>query len=88
MAATRGVSLFDVKVIDGFINLLSRIVIGISKIAAWFDHYIIDGATRLLTFIVQTIGDFVRGFQRGKIQYYLFSMLAIVLALFILKILI
>ncbi|MEO8884737.1 MAG: NADH-quinone oxidoreductase subunit L [Mucilaginibacter sp.] len=88
MALTRGASIFDLKVIDGFIHLLTRIVIAISKLAAWFDHNIIDGATRLLTFMVESIGNFVRGFQRGKIQYYLFSMLAIVLALFILKILI
>lgn len=88
MAVSRGIALFDRKVVDGFVNLLSRIVIYLSKAAAWFDYNIIDGATRLLTFIVESIGSFVRRFQRGKIQYYLFSMLAIVLALFILKILI
>ena len=88
MAVSRGIAVFDRKVVDGFVNLLSRIVIYISRIAAWFDYNIIDGATRLLTFIVESIGNFVRRFKRGKIQYYLFSMLAIVLALFILKILI
>ncbi len=88
IAVSRGIAAFDRTVIDGFVNLLSRIVIYLSKIAAWFDYNIIDGATRLLTFIVESIGNFVRRFQRGKIQYYLFSMLAIVLALFILKILI
>ncbi len=88
MALTRGAAGFDVKVIDGFVNLLARIVVFVSKIAAWIDHYIIDGATHLLALIVQGVGNFVRSFQRGKVQYYLFSMLAIILALFILKILI
>ena len=88
MAVTRAASIFDRKVVDGFVNLLSRIVIYVSKVAAWFDYNVVDGTTRLLTFIVESIGNFVRRFQRGKIQYYLFSMLAIVLALFILKILI
>ncbi len=88
MAVSRAAFSFDRKVIDGFVNLLPNVVVFVSKIAAWFDYYIIDGATRLLTFIVESIGQFVRRFQRGKIQYYLFSMLAIVLALFILKILI
>ncbi len=88
MAISRAAFSFDRMVIDGFVNFLPNVVVFISKIAAWFDYYIIDGATRLLTFIVESIGQFVRRFQRGKIQYYLFSMLAIVLALFILKILI
>jgi NADH-quinone oxidoreductase subunit L len=88
MAISRAAFSFDRKVIDGFVNLLPNVVVFIAKIAAWFDYYIIDGVSRLLTFIVESIGQFVRRFQRGKIQYYLFSMLAIVLALFILKILI
>lgn len=88
MAISRAAFSFDRKVIDGFVNLLPNVVVFVSKIAAWFDYYIIDGVSRLLTFIVESIGQFVRRFQRGKIQYYLFSMLAIVLALFILKILI
>ncbi|MDB5115244.1 MAG: NADH-quinone oxidoreductase subunit [Mucilaginibacter sp.] len=83
LALSKLVSWFDRKVLDGFINLLPRIVIAISKIAAWFDYYIIDGISRLLAFIVQITGNFVRRFQGGKIQYYLFSMLAIVLALII-----
>lgn len=88
MAISRAAFSFDRKVIDGFVNLLPNVVVFISRIAAWFDYYIIDGVSRLLTFMVESIGQFVRRFQRGKIQYYLFSMLAIVLALFILKILI
>jgi NADH-quinone oxidoreductase subunit L len=81
-------SWFDNNIIDGFVNLLPKVVLLISKIAAWFDYYIIDGIIRLLVHIVESISNFVRGFQNGKIQYYLFSMLAIILALFILKILI
>lgn len=81
-------SWIDRNIIDGLVNLLPKIMVLISKIAAWFDYYVIDGITRLITYIVETIGNFVRRFQGGKIQYYLFSMLAIVLALFILKTLI
>ncbi|MDB5002393.1 MAG: NADH-quinone oxidoreductase subunit [Mucilaginibacter sp.] len=88
MGLSKALSWFDRKVIDGFINGLSVLTITISKIAAWFDYNIIDRISRLLTFIVQITGNFVRRFQGGKIQYYLFSMLAVVLAMFILKILI
>jgi NADH-quinone oxidoreductase subunit L len=85
---SKALSWFDRKVIDGFVNLLSRVVIALSKITAWLDRYIVDGFLHLLTQVVQITGNFIRRFQGGKIQYYLFSMLAIVLMLFILKILI
>jgi len=79
---------FDSKVIDGFVNLLPRLGLMAAKIAAWTDRYIIDGLLHLFAFTVQAIGNFARRFQGGKIQYYLFSMLVVILALFILKILI
>lgn len=83
MGLSKALSWVDRKVIDGFINGLSNLTVTVAKIAAWFDYYIIDGISRLLTFIVQITGNFVRRFQGGKVQYYLFSMLAIVLALII-----
>jgi NADH-quinone oxidoreductase subunit L len=64
---------------------MSRCVAGF---AAWADKYIVDGFLHLMAAIVQSIGNFARKFQGGKVQYYLFSMLAIVLLMFILKILI
>ena len=85
LALSNAASWVDKNIIDGFINLLKNIVLIISKITAWTDKYIIDGFLHLLTAIVQQIGNFARNFQSGKIQYYLFSMLAVILALFILK---
>ena len=83
LAVSTILSWFDRNIIDGFINLLSKITLLIAKLSAWFDHYIIDGIIHLLTRMVESIGNFVRKFQGGKIQYYLFSMLVIILALFI-----
>jgi len=40
----------------------------------------------LLVLIVEATGNFARKFQSGKVQYYLFSMLVVILALFFLKI--
>ncbi len=84
LALTRCASWTDKYIIDGFIHLLKNIVLGLSKLSAWTDKNIIDGFLHLLVSIVQGIGNFARNFQSGKIQYYLFSMLAILLALFIL----
>lgn len=84
LALTCAASWTDKNIIDGFIHLLKNIILGLSKLAAWLDKNIIDGFLHLLVAIVQGIGNFARNFQSGKIQYYLFSMLAILLALFIL----
>jgi len=78
---------FDRTIIDGIINLLVKTGLVLSKLSAWIDQYIIDGFLNLLVAIVETIGNFARKFQGGKVQYYLFSMLAIILAIFILLIL-
>lgn len=79
---------FDKNIIDGFIHLLAAVSRYVAGFAAWADKYIVDGFLHLVAAIVQSIGNFARKFQGGKVQYYLFSMLAIVLLLFILKILI
>jgi NADH-quinone oxidoreductase subunit L len=54
----------------------------------WLDRNIVDGFLNLLVAVVGTIGNFFRRFQAGKVQYYLFSMLVVILVLFILKIVI
>lgn len=75
----------DRKVIDGFVHLLERIAQCIAKATAWCDKYIVDGVLWLAVELVQYIGNFARRFHNGKIQYYLYSMLLAVIAVFILK---
>ena len=88
MALAGGLFWFDRHIIDGFIKLLGATTIWLSKLAAGFDRYIIDGLLHLAAAFVQYIGNFVRSFQTGKLQYYLISMLAVVVAWFIFKTLI
>jgi len=75
----------DRRVIDGLIHSLTRAAILLADVCAWVDRYLIDGFLNLLVAIVEGIGNFARRFQGGKLQYYLFSMLAVILVLFILK---
>ncbi|MEO7216229.1 NADH-quinone oxidoreductase subunit L [Mucilaginibacter sp.] len=75
----------DRKVIDGFVHLLESIGLCIAKATAWCDKYIVDGVLWLAAQLVQYIGNFARRFQGGKVQYYLYSMLLAVIAVFILK---
>ncbi|MGZ3832027.1 MAG: NADH-quinone oxidoreductase subunit 5 family protein [Mucilaginibacter sp.] len=88
MALTKAAQWIDRNIIDGFIHLLARTGILFSKIAEWTDRYIVDGILHLIASLVLGIGNFARNFQGGKVQYYLFSMLAIILAIFLFKILI
>lgn len=85
LALSKAAFWFDRSIIDAFIHLVARAAILLSKLSAWADKYIIDGFLNLLTHTVQATSNFARKFQGGKVQYYLFSMLAIILALFILK---
>jgi NADH-quinone oxidoreductase subunit L len=88
MALSKTAQWFDRNIIDGFIHLLQRTGIGLSKVAEWTDRYIVDGILHVIAALVMGIGNFARHFQGGKVQYYLFSMLAIILAIFLFKILI
>ncbi|MGZ3872239.1 MAG: NADH-quinone oxidoreductase subunit L [Mucilaginibacter sp.] len=81
----RAVFWLDRKVIDEFINGLANGAMALSKLAAWTDRHIVDGFLNVLVLVVQATGNFARRFQAGKVQYYLYSMLVIILALFILK---
>lgn len=75
----------DKHILDGFVNLLGAIGVALSKLSAWFDKYIIDGLLHLITDIVKQAGNFIRGFQTGRVQNYLFTMLFIILVVYVLK---
>jgi len=85
MALSKTARWFDIKIIDGFIHLLANIGLAGARLAEWFDRYIIDGILHLTASLVMAIGNFARRFQNGRVQYYLFSMLAVILVIFILK---
>ena len=78
----------DRTIIDGFIGLLQQLTAKLSSLSAWTDRYIVDGFLHFVAALVKAIGNFFRGFQSGRVQYYLFSMLAVILAVFIIKLLI
>ena len=88
LALSRSVFWWDRRVIDGFIHTLAKAGMALSKLATWTDQHIIDGFLNLVVAMVQSIGNFARRFQGGKVQYYLYSMLVVILVLFILKTLI
>ncbi|RYE19296.1 MAG: hypothetical protein EOP42_29295 [Sphingobacteriaceae bacterium] len=79
---------FDRKVIDGFVNLLSKITQKLAIISDWIDRNLVDGLINFIAFRVRDVGSFARSFQTGKVQQYLLTMLLLVLGIYIFKILI
>ncbi len=79
---------FDRLVIDGFINLLAKAGLFLSRISAWFDKYLVDGTVNFIAFRVRDLGSFARSFQTGKVQQYLLTMLLFILGIYLFKTLI
>jgi NADH-quinone oxidoreductase subunit L len=65
---------FDRNIIDGIIHLLDNIIRKIAALTAWADKYIVDGFLHGTAALVQSIGNFARKFQNGKVQYYLYCL--------------
>lgn len=85
MALAHGLYWFDRVIIDGLIHLLQNTGLVLGKVSAWLDRYIVDGFLHLMVGIVAAVGNFFRRFQGGKVQYYLLTMLGLLLAVFIIK---
>jgi NADH-quinone oxidoreductase subunit L len=64
---------FDLQVIDGAVNLCSRITAKFSFLIGWEDLTIVDGAVNGLADIFKRWGAWLRQLQTGRIQHYLYS---------------
>jgi NADH-quinone oxidoreductase subunit L len=76
---------FDKIVVDGLVNSLAKMGVMLSLIADWFDVYIVDGLVNAFASLAKTIGNFARHFQTGRLQHYLLTMVVVVLAFFVIK---
>ena len=72
----------DVRWIDGGIHMIAYAQVTIANLVGWFDRFIVDGLVSLSSRMVQGAGAFIRSFQEGKIQLYIFwSSMAIIIFL-------
>jgi len=78
-------SLFDMKVVDGFVNGVARITASFAFGNGRFDLKIIDGMVNLVGRIVAFFGAQLRTVQTGRIQNYILMALAAVVILFIIQ---
>jgi NADH-quinone oxidoreductase subunit L len=75
----------DKNILDCIIHLFANFGVAIGNVAAWIDKNIIDGLLNLLTVIVKQAGNFARGFQTGRVQNYLLTMLLLIVVIYVLK---
>ena len=66
---------FDLRVIDGLVNLSAAIVRGWAWASGLFDGYVVDGAVNALADVAQFVGRRVRNLQSGAINAYLYVVL-------------
>jgi NADH-quinone oxidoreductase subunit L len=87
MLISRSCAWFDTNIVDGAVNGVGKLTVGVSMISGWIDKYIVDGLVNLVAGISQVIGMAFRSFQTGRIQTYLAWTLAGVVAVFFLLVL-
>ena len=74
---------FDLKTIDGAVNLSSRVTAKFAFLIGWEDLKIVDGAVNGLAEIFKRWGAALRHLQTGRVQHYLYS---VVLGIFLLSV--
>lgn len=82
---SKGLYLFDKRVLDGTVNGLAGFGITLGIIADWLDRNLVDRLVNGLGWLAQAVGRYFRKYQDGHLQHYYLCMLIVVLALFIYK---
>ncbi len=66
---------FDLKIVDGCVNALSRLTLILAMITSYLDAKFIDGIINGIYKVVYLIGKYLRRIQGGQIQLYLLSLM-------------
>ncbi len=67
----RRLRVFDVYVIDGAVNAVGILFVGLSRLYRVFDLYVVDGVVNLVGWTAKAVGGALRYVQTGRIQNYL-----------------
>ena len=72
---------FDLRRIDGAVNLSSRLTAGLAFMVGWEDLHIVDGIVNGLAEFFRRCGARLRSLQTGELQHYLYSVILGILGL-------
>jgi NADH-quinone oxidoreductase subunit L len=76
---------FDAKVIDGLVNLSSRVTVAFSSFDGLFDNLVVDGAVNGVASVITRAGAALRRVQTGRLQAYIVMVLAGILVLMLIR---
>lgn len=74
---------FDARVIDGTVNSIRYVGRKLASVAGWMDFRVVDGLVRLVGKAASWLGNVFRRSQTGRVQYYMYLMVAAVLLVLI-----
>jgi NADH-quinone oxidoreductase subunit L len=69
----RRLRIFDIYIIDGAVNAVGMIFVGLARLYRIFDLYVVDGAVNLVGWATRTLGGVLRYVQTGLPQNYLLA---------------
>lgn len=68
-------SRFDLRVVDGLVNLVGFVTVKLSQLHQLFDQYIVDGLVNLIGLVTKRSGESLRFLQTGLVQNYMLVVL-------------
>lgn len=77
---------FDGIIIDGFVNLMARLFVGISVIVRWIEENIIDAFVNFVAHLTSKSGHYTRQIQNGKAQTYIITIFVCLVLIIVLLI--
>ena len=77
---------FDSVVIDGFVNLMARLFLGISVVMSWIERNIVDGTVNFVANLTYRAGHYTRQIQNGKAQTYIITIFVCLVLIIVLLI--
>jgi NADH:ubiquinone oxidoreductase subunit 5 (subunit L)/multisubunit Na+/H+ antiporter MnhA subunit len=67
---TKTLAIFDARIVDGLVNGVGYVTLGLSIAYSWFDRVIVDGLVNLVGGVTQLSGRVLRYGQTGVLQNY------------------
>ena len=71
LGACRLFHAFDARVVDGVVNGVRHVTMGLSHLSRFFDQYVVDGAVNAVAYLTRGLSVAFRRLQTGFVQGYL-----------------
>src|SRR5581483_3312938 len=83
--ATRALAWFDLRIIDGIVNLAATLTVFASWLSGLLDRYVVDGLVNLAADATLAAGGRLRRVQTGSVNAYLYGILAAVMLILVIR---